>query len=65
MIEAALVGAPSEEFAPTGVEATLTRVMGVATRAAGEGGLEIAGAWWPIETVGFVVELLGSKDSAS
>lgn len=65
MIEAASVGVPSDEVALTGVGETSTGVMGVATRTAGKDGLEMAGACWPVEVIGSVVELLGSKDSVT
>ena len=62
----ASVGVPLEEVALRGVGEILPRVrVEVALRFVGEDGIESAGGRWPIETVGLVAELLGSKGSAS
>lgn len=58
----ASVGVPLEEVAMRGVGEILPRVRVVASRLVG---IESAGGRWPIETVGLVAELLGSKGSAS
>lgn len=61
----ASVGVPLEEVALRGIEEILPRVRVVASRLVGEDGIESDGGRWPIETVGLVAELLGSKGSAS
>lgn len=61
----ASVGVPLEEVALSGVGEILPRVRVVASRLVGEDAIESAGGRWPIETVGLVAELLGSKGSAS
>jgi hypothetical protein len=61
----ASVGVPLKEVALRGIEEVLPRVRVVASRLVGEDGIESAGGRWPIETVGLVAEMLGSKGSAS
>jgi hypothetical protein len=62
----ASVGVPlEEEVALRGVGEILPRVRVVASRLIVEDEFESVGGRWPIETVGLVAELLGSKGSAS
>lgn len=61
----AWVGVPSEGVALSRVGETSSPVRVVATRPVGEEEVEATGGRWPVETVEFVVEILGSKDSAS
>jgi hypothetical protein len=61
----ASVGVPLKEVALRGVGEILPRVRVVVSGLVGEDEIESAGGRWPIETVGLVAGLLGSKGSAS
>lgn len=60
----ASVGVPLEDVALRGVGETLPRVRVVVSRIR-EDGIESAGGRWPVDAVGPVAELQGSKGSAS
>jgi len=61
----ASVSVPLEGVALRGGGEILPRVRDVASKFVSEDWIESAGGRWPIESVGLVAELLGSKGSAS